>query len=285
MDKHNVRNFIRAFFNEVYRQKLELLYLDTELKLIRRYEEVLDRLHQRYKQQVLQMKQLEELLKAAAQESIRLADDYIGQNIMEYYERVTEQVMQDIESRRGAGVFFEERYMGNMTKLLDQGVEAVLERLIQVCREELLTAEPFRLTFEEELLQRANVTVEYHDRQVLSKDELFKTLYRTLEERAGIHIRLLDYTHEHRYEEKYFFGDNTTEFVRYAVSADETSRIYKLGCVHEKRSSGVEKLNMMGGFHLEDLMFYRNGKVYYEHYVQNGYEFHGIEPERLPQLR
>ncbi|MDZ7542386.1 transcription initiation factor TFIID, partial [Clostridium perfringens] len=135
------------------------------------------------------------------------------------------------------------------------------------------------------LLHRANVTVEYSNRQVLSKDELCKMLYRRLEEQAGIHVRLLDYTHEHRYEEKYFFGDNTSEFVRYALGADETSRIYKLGCVHEKRSSGVEKLNMMGGFHLEDLMFYRNGKVYYEHYVQNGYTFHGIDPDQLPVLR
>lgn len=55
--------------------------------------------------------------------------------------------------------------------------------------------------------------------------------------------------------------------------------------MHEKRSSGVEKLNLMGGFHLEDLMYYRNGKAYYETYVQNGYEFHGVDPGQLPELR
>ncbi len=106
-----------------------------------------------------------------------------------------------------------------------------------------------------------------------------------MEEHAVINLRLLEYTQEHRYEEKYFFGDAESEFIRYAAAADETSRIYKLGVVHEKRSSGVEKLNLMGGFHLEDLMYYRNGKVYYETYVQNGYEFHGIDAERLPELK
>jgi hypothetical protein len=148
-----------------------------------------------------------------------------------------------------------------------------------------LTAAPFKQTFAEELLRRANVTIDYSNQEVLSRDELFKKLYRTLEEHAGIHIRLLDYTHKHRYEEKYFFGDATSEFMRYALNEEETSRIYKLGCVHEKRSSGVEKLNIMGGFCVEDLMYYRNGKMYYESYAQNGYLFHGLDPELLPPVR
>lgn len=284
-DKQSVRNFIRAFFDKVYALKWKQVRLQIELKLIQRYEVELLGFHHHFKRQVMDMKKLEDTLRETALDSIAAADDYIGQNIMEYYERVTTEVMEELQSKRGAGVFFEERYVGNVTKLLNDGVDPLLKRLIQVCRTEILTAAPFHLTFEEELLQRSNVTVEYHNRQVVSKDELFKMLYRRLEEHAGIHIRLLDYTHEHRYEEKYFFGDYTSEFVRYALEADESSRIYKLGCVHEKRSSGVEKLNMMGGFHLEDLMFYRNGKVYYEHYVQNGYVFHGMKEEELPVLR
>ncbi|MNC81144.1 hypothetical protein D3C75_1341830 [compost metagenome] len=48
--------------------------------------------------------------------------------------------------------------------------------------------------------------------------------------------------------------------------------------MYEERSSGVEKLNLMGGFHLEDLMVYRNAKVYYDSYTDNGYELH---PEGL----
>ncbi|SMF90102.1 Tubulin like [Paenibacillus uliginis N3/975] len=285
MDKHNVRNFIRCFFNTVYRLKLEVLRLETGLRLYRKYEAELERLHVIYKQYVQQMESLEETLRAAALISIRRADDYIGQNIMEYYERATADIMQEIEAKRGPNAFGEERYMGSLSRLLEQGTESLVERLCEVCRTHILTGPPFRQTFEEELLQRANVTIEYSNQEVLSKDELFKKLYRTLEEHAGIHVRLLDYTHEHRYEEKYFFGDATSEFMRYALGEEETSRIYKLGCVHEQRTSGVEKLNIMGGFQIEDLLYYRNGKMYYERYVENGYQFHGISSELLPPVR
>lgn len=285
MDKQNVRSFIRAFFDAVYRLEWQLLRLETELALYRKFAAELERLHEKYRIRVEQMALLEETLNAAAQHSIRSADDYIGQNIFEYYERVTASVMKDIEEKRGASIFFEERFLGNMTELLQQGDSAFLERLMEICRKYILTAEPFAQTFEEELLLRANVSVAYSNRKALSRDELFHRLYRTLEEHAVVHIRLLDYTHEHRYEEKYLFGDRESEFIRYALGVDESSRIYKLGCVHEKRSSGVEKLNIMGGFHLEDLMYYRNGKVYYETYLQNGYEFHTLDPALLPDLR
>ncbi|KKO54069.1 tubulin-like doman-containing protein [Paenibacillus sp. DMB20] len=285
LDKHNVRNFIRCFFNTVYRRKREVLRLETELRLYRKYEAELERLHEIHAKHVQQMESLEETLRDAALMSIRRADDYIGQNIMEYYERVTADIMQEIEAKRGPGTFGEERYMGSLARLLEQGTDALAARLCEVCRTHILTAAPFRQTFEEELLQRANVMIEYSNQEVLSKDELFKKLYRMLEEHAGIHVRLLDYTHEHRYEEKYFFGDAMSEFMRYALGEEETSRIYKLGCVHEQRSSGVEKLNIMGGFQIEDLLYYRNGKMYYESYEQNGYQFHGIRSEVLPPIR
>lgn len=285
LDKQNLRSFIRTFFDTVYRMHWQILQLETELALYRRFANELEKLHEPYRLQVQRMDALEEELKSAALHSIRMADDYIGQNIFDYYERVTDTLMKEIEDKRGAAVFFEERYVGSVTELLDQGDDKLAERLIDVCRKHLLTAEPFAQTFEEELLLRANVSVAYTNRKALSRDELFNRLYRTLEDNASINIRLLDYTHEHRYEEKYLFGDGESEFIRYALGVDETSRIYKLGCVHEKRSSGVEKLNLMGGFHLEDLMYYRNGKVYYETYLQNGYEFHALDTSRLPELR
>lgn len=285
MDKQNLRSFIRAFLDTIYRQQWQLLRLETELALYRKFASELELLHEGYSIRVRQMAALEEELKETTIQSIRLADDYIGQNIFDYYERVTEMVMQDREEKYGHSAFFEETLMGNITELLEQGDEAFIERLIGVCRKHVLTADPFTQTFEEELLLRANVSVAYSNRKALSRAELFNLLYRTLEDNAAINIRLLDYTHEHRYEEKYLFGDRESEFIRYALGVDETSRIYKLGCVHEKRSSGVEKLNIMGGFHLEDLMYYRNGKVYYEAYMQNGYEFHFIDPAHLPELR
>lgn len=285
MDKQNSRSFIRVFFETVYRLQWRLLRMEIELALYRKFTSELELLHEGYRKRVEQMAELAEELKTASLQSIRSADDYIGQNIFDYYERVTGDVMKDIEEKRGTSAFFEDRFLGSVTKLLEQGEHALVERMIDICRKHILTAEPFAQTFEEELLLRANVSVAYSNRKALSRDELFHLLYRTLEDNAAIHIRLLDYTHEHRYEEKYLFGDRESEFIRYALGVDETSRIYKLGCVHEKRSSGVEKLNIMGGFHLEDLMYYRNGKVYYETYLQNGYEFHTIHPSLLPELR
>lgn len=284
-DKQNVRHFIRYFVGEVYRRKYELLQLETELELYRLYETELERIHRQYKQQANMLDQLEAELLEAAKSSIRTADDYIGQNLMEYYGLVTEELMLELESKRGQGVFFEERYVGNLSIVTHEGIEPILSNMIRVCLRDLLTAEPFVQTFEEELLRRANVTIDYNNKQVLAKEDLFKVLYRMLEENSVTLVRLLDYTQEHRYEEKYFFGDADSEFVRYAIHADEALRVYKLGIVHEKRSSGVEKLNLMGGFHLEDLMYYRNGRTYYETYTANGYEFHGMEPAQLPELR
>ncbi|SDG30034.1 hypothetical protein SAMN04488542_13417 [Fontibacillus panacisegetis] len=284
MDRHNLRNLIRYLFDHVYSRKREILLLETRLKLIVKFEEAILQLHDRYRAVIKQLETMEQLLRDTALSSIETADDYIGQNIMEYYRHITADIMEQWEGKRGQRAFFTDSTMGDSRRLLENGIEGLTDKLIEVCRRTILTSPLFSRTFEEELLQRANVTVEYGNKTVLTKEELFKKLYRILDDNAAIQLRLYDYTQEHRYEEKYVFGDYTSEFVQHIFQADETSRIYKLGCVHEKRSSGVEKLNLMGGFHPEDLMYYVNGKVYYETYLQNGYEFHGIDKSRLPEL-
>ena len=284
MDRHNLRALIRYLFSQVYSRKREILMLETKLMLIVKFDEAILQLHDRYRAVTRQLETMEQMLHDMALGSIKTADDYIGQNIMEYYERVTADIMEQWESKRGRQAFFADSAMGDSRRLLEQGIEGLADRLIEVCRMTILSSPMFSRTFEEELLQRANVTIEYGNKTVLTNEELFKKLYRILEDNAAIQLRLYDYTQEHRYEEKYVFGDFTSEFVQYIFQADESSRIYKLGCVHEKRSSGVEKLNLMGGFHPEDLMYYVNGKVYYETYIKNGYEFHGIDKSRLPEL-
>lgn len=285
MDRHNLRSLIRYLFDSVYSRKRDILLLETRLKVIAKLEDALQSLHGRYRAEIMQLEALERELRDTALGSIKTADDYIGQNIMEYYERVTAELMEQWEAKRGRHAFFAESALGDSRRLLDNGPDGLTDRLIEVCRQTILASPLFKRTFEEELLQRANVTVEYGNKTVLTKEELFKKLYRILEDNAAIQVRLYDYTQEHRYEEKYVFGDYTSELVRHIFQADESSRIYKLGCVHEQRSSGLEKLNLMGGFHIEDLMYYLNGKVYYETYSQNGYEFHGMDRAMLPKLR
>ena len=237
-DKQNVRHFIRYFVGEVYRRKYELLRLETELELYRLYETELERIYRQYKQRGEHAGPARSGIAGSTKSSIRTADDYIGQNLMEYYGLVTEELMLELESKRGQGVFFEERYVGNLSIVTPEGIEPILSSMIRVCLRDLLTAEPFVQTFEEELPRRANVTIDYNNKQVLAKEDLFKVLYRMLEENSVTLVRLLDYTQEHRYEEKYF-GDADSEFVRYAIHADEALRVYKLGIVHEKRSSGL----------------------------------------------
>lgn len=273
-DKQNVRNLIDCLLERVYMPKTELLRLENELQLLRIYDSEMEQLHSFSRSITTALEALERTLREAAEERIAAADEYIGQNVMEYYGKVTEALIADLEAKRGRDVWFEERYMGDINRLAAEGNERLLQRLMEVCHAMLLTAEPLRLPFEEELLQRANVTITYGDKNVLTRDDLFRRLYRTLEDQAVVRIRVFDYTQEHRYEEKYFFGDHHSAFMDYAAHAEETSRIYKLGVVYEERSSGVEKLNLMGGFHLEDLMVYRNGKVYYDSYTENGYELH-----------
>jgi len=334
-DSQNVRNFVRYFFEQVYGLKLRILRLDMEIELYRRYEDALVELHAQYKATIRRVEQLEERLRRAAEYSARSAGDYIGQNLMPYYERVVDAVMRDAEDRRGRDYYFEERRLGDLAALVSErpedaygtgggsagsgsgsggapgasglptpgygrgilsgiseaglpamhaGERRLLERLQELCVREVLGAEPLVQTYEQELLRRANVAVEYENRETMTKEDLFRILYRKLEERAAITLRLFDYTQEHRHEEKYFFGDGNGEFMRYALNEEETSRIYRVGYVHERRSDGVEKLNLMGGFHIEDLMYYRNGRVYYDAYVKAGYLFHAIDAGSLPEI-
>lgn len=58
---------------------------------------------------------------------------------------------------------------GSLSELLRRGREAVAERLIEICRRELLTAGPFTLPFEEELLRRANVAAAYENRDIVPR--------------------------------------------------------------------------------------------------------------------
>lgn len=285
MDKANMKNFIRHFFGKIYGKKTEILLLEIKHEVVKTYECILEDVHVEVAKQVAELKELEALLSSVSQDSLLRANGDLDRNISQYYEAIVEKVVQDLEAKRGTQFYFEERFIGNPAMLLHDGIPALVKRLIEVCHKDILSCPQFHQSFEDELLQRANVATTYDNRHVLSKEELFKELYRILEEDATVHIDVYRYTHKHRYEEKYFFGDFDSDFIRYAFEHDYGSRTYKLGCVHEKRSSGIEKLNIMGGFHMEDVMFFRNGKKYYHSYIENGFEFHGIHEQHLLPLQ
>ncbi|WP_079913486.1 hypothetical protein [Paenibacillus sp. 32352] len=272
-----LKQVVKTVLDDIYGMKLDMLYYQAKRSLLEQYIQKLEELHVRMKQYVEQLQQIEKQLRDASRSSISFTSDYLGRNINEYYEYVVNQVTKELEERRGPHFYWEERCLGNVSKLLMQGEEQLLRKLMESVRHHVFIHPLFHQSFEDELLQRANVVTSYDNRAVLSKEELFRDLYATLESEAAVRADVYRSTHRHRYEEKYLFGDFQSEFIQYAFAVDRGSRTYKLGCVHEKKASGIEKLNMMGGFRLDDFMYYRNGKLYYDTYVENGFQFHRME--------
>lgn len=274
-DKAKVKKISHHLFDKVYGKKYEILFLEMKLRLLKRYESALESIHKPFKQQVETIQGLNKLIKETSRQSVSESNDYLGRNIPEYYSSVVGEIITDLQSKKGELFYFEERYLGNVVHLLTRGGEDLLKKLIDVCKKEVFHYPQFRQSFEDELLQRANVTVRYEDKDnVLSKEDLYRDLYQSLEEKAAVHIHVFNYTQKQRHDEKYFFADFESEFIKYAFSVDKSARLYKLGCVHEKKSTGIEKLNIMGGFQLENIMYVRNGTKYYESYMANGFEFH-----------
>lgn len=275
---NGVKRLSRHLFGPVYDLVYDILFLETKEKLLRLYSRILDELHGMLEQQARTLRETGRLLRETAMESVSEAKDRLERNIPDYYGPVVRERLRELASKRGPRFYFENEGVGPMAKLLREGQEALLERLIAFCRKEIFPAPAFRQRFEDELLERSNVTVSFDSPDVLSREELFRDLYDSLMDRAAVRIQTT-YSHKHRYEEHYFFGDYGSEFLQYALQVDQASRTYKAGCVHEKKSSGVEKLTLMGGFRLADLTVYQNGLKYYESYRKEGYRFHAGDEE------
>ncbi len=283
-DKKNMRKFKEHMFSMVYGKKLDILRFKIKQQIIEIYESTMRQIHEKLEVDILKLEVADKQLQEDASRSTVGSDDYIGQNIMEYYRNVLGEITRDIESKKGTNPYFEDKMVGNVDQLLKNGIDAFIERVIDVCKRYILTDWRFAQNFEDELLQRANVNTEYGNREVLSREDLFKKLYDILEQNAVANCYLFQYTQKHRYEEKYFFGDYNSDFLKYAFECDKGKRTYKLGCMHERRTSGIEKLNLMGGFKISDLMYTRNCLKYYRIYTEEGFELHNVETDRLPQI-
>lgn len=276
-DKKNLNSFLNYFFDEIYGLKYERIRLQVKQAILKQYLAVLEEHHKQLKKMLVHIDQVASCLKQAAAESLFAADDELDKNIAEYYTTIISDITARLTAKYGQHFFSDERFFGNLLSLLDNGgAMALLERLLHVCSREVLCGAEFHYSFEDELLERANVRTRYENRDILSQEDLFNQLYNRLDDNSAIHIEVYNYTQNHRYEEKYFFGDFYSHFIKYALEKENDTRHFKVGCVHEKKCSGIEKLSIMGGFKLTDLMYYRNGAKYYRVYVEDGYEFHVI---------
>ncbi|MCL6572551.1 MAG: tubulin-like doman-containing protein [Bacillus sp. (in: Bacteria)] len=279
-DKKNLTSFLYYFFDVVYGTKYELIKLEVKQEILKQYQAVLTEEHEEISAKIEILDQVDSFLKQAAAKSLYDSDDYLDKNIEEYYAFIIHAITAKLKEKQGPNFFLDERFFGNLPSMLECGAKALLEQVLLVCSREVLSQAEFHRSFEDELLERANVITRYENRDTLSKEDLFKQLYIRLQNNSKVHIEVFNYTQEHRFEEKYFFGDFYSKFMAYALEKEHETRYFKVGCAHVKNSSSIEKLTLMGGFKLKDLMYYRNGERYYNVYSENGYEFHARKEQK-----
>ncbi|MEK8129923.1 hypothetical protein WMW72_18635 [Paenibacillus filicis] len=277
--KSGLKGTVSALLDRIYGWKRELLVLELKRELLLRYEHMLEELNSRLKRYIDRLTTIDKRLQDACRLRILEASGEMGRNVEDYYTQVVDRIAAELESRWGARFEFGERRIGSVAALLEQGDDAYINRLIQIAEQDWFAHPLFHQPFEQELLERANVTVSYDNRQALTKEELYRDLSAALDQESAVRADVYRFTHRHRHEESYLFGDAHSELVKYALEAAEQTDS-KAGCVHEGPSSGVEKLRLMGGFRRDDLMAYRNGQRFYDTYAASGYTFHrpGWEP-------
>lgn len=272
--KTGLRYVTQHVLRLVYSLQYEIEVLETLHKLLGGYIRALGDLHRKTKAQYDDMLEVKKQLQDMSRVRKSETKEYLTRNIRDYYGGVVEKVVAEWEQRRGKQALLDERCMGCVTVLLDAGKERLAARLIEIAERDMFTHEDFHQSFEDELLNRANTAVRYDSETALTKEGLFRDLYETLEREAAIHADLYQFTVKTRYEEKYYFGHSRSEFIQYAFTVDEPNRSYKIGRIPERKKSGVEKLNLRGGFRLEDLVYYQNAKKFYATYKEHGYQFH-----------
>ncbi|KPU43310.1 hypothetical protein OXPF_27510 [Oxobacter pfennigii] len=276
--KQGLMDIKRKLIEDVYIRKREIASLMIKQRIVLKYEAAIEKIHREIEKKIYELESLESLIVDASRKNIAAADSYLGQNINEYYGKIVDDVVEDLSNKWGSKFYFDERFAG-----YPESAEMLLKRLIENSKKYILDSPKFMEPFEEELLHRANISSEYGEK-VLSEEELFKNLYSILERDARVSTYIMEYSAKHRHEEKYFFGDYYSLFIQYGFKIDQKTRTYRLGCVHEKRTSGIEKLNLMGGFTIESLVYARNSAKYYNTYEKEGFELHGIDKELLPDV-
>lgn len=283
-EKKNMREIKKLLFQSIYTKKLEILTCKIQIELVKMYGKKAQEIYEKSIKQIEELNQIGVSIKKAVRSYEKEQDGYLEKNIKEYYKTVTDNLLVTMEKRMLENFQFDDRFMGNPYILLDQGKEAFLKQLIKVCEKDILSNNVFKESFEEELLNRANVAVTYGDQGTLTKQDLFDKLYFTLEEASNINIYTYRYTQKNPHTEKYYFGDYYSDLMQYIFKEGEQREHQSVGCIHEKRTSGIEVLRIMGGFRIQDLIYIKSCKKYYDLYLKEGYLFHGIDPVKLPEI-
>ena len=273
-EKVNTRRIKKLFFTTIYGKKLEILDLKIQIKLTNMYERKIQEIYEKSSQQVELLNEMADMIYKGILLYEKNQDEYLEKNIEKYYKNLVKELLQTMEKQRVEDFYFDERFLGPPHELLDGGKEKFIKRLIKMCEQYILSNNEFKKPFEEELLSRANVAVKYGEEGTLTRQDLFEKLYLTLGDASSINIYTYRYTQKNPYEEKYYFGDYHSDLMQYILNTEKQSAQLSVGCIHEKRTSGIELIRIMGGFHIEDLIYVKGCKKYYDLYLKEGYLFH-----------
>lgn len=269
----SINRVIAHFIDKIYVLKLRILRIQIKQKLLKNCDDIIRDINDEIQAQINELDKVGEIIKEKAKSSIKEAGDYFGQNIDKYYG----DLVIDIFDKSNSDSFLNEE-IHNSTKLLKNGnIEYFLKAVTNICKKYILKDSLDNLFwgFEDELQQRATMNVGYGEANTLTKLDLFKRLYEILDDNAEISIYISESTTQMKHIEKYLFGNPRSEFIEYCFKIDKGNRTYKLGCISEGKTNNIEKLNIMGGFRLKDIVYYNNSQKYYDAYVKNGYNFHG----------
>ncbi|MCL6458394.1 MAG: hypothetical protein K6T85_10355, partial [Gorillibacterium sp.] len=165
--KAGKRRFRRELLTVLYSLQYDVLALQIKRELLLKWEETLDELHKGAGQLVAQLDLLKSDLKDATLQIVgQTTDDngdYLGRNLKEYYSKQVERIVEALSVSRGADFFLDSKFFGDIGTLLKAGRDKLLACLIDICRREIFTDAVFAESFEEELLERANVTIGFEE--------------------------------------------------------------------------------------------------------------------------
>lgn len=267
-----VKKIKKFIFTVIYSLKLDILSKDTGIEIISKYIKILRELNECIRIEISNLENLAEEIYKVADEETNYNQDYACENIQPYYENIVKSIEKELSEEKGVNFFFLSEFFGNISELVKKGSQDLQKRLIYICQNYVLNREQFNEPFESEMQKRANMLKSTVNSKILSKEEFFKNINNILEKDAKAHVYLVDYGNGVRIEEKYLFGKGDSEFMRYIDQYDKSIRNYKLGNIDTNLKSGIEKLNILGGFSIDNLFYFRNCEKYYNLYRKRGFK-------------
>jgi len=182
--------------------------------------------------------------------------DTPGLHISEYYGQVVDQIMLELTARYGEGFYYREEFIGSIFAAWESG--NFFERVVGFIEQYIFPHPSMRLTFDEDLQERATVAPDFYDSKFTDKNEFYRQLLAEADKKAALAISLQRY--DDLIFEKYYFGDINGACMQFA---QENSRSGETAYFLED-ASGFKLIRLAGGFTPEDLTRYRAMKTHLE---------------------